>query len=758
MPRENRKRGKKHKNKPEEPEQQLYIAQDHENPHQDGIEPDVNAASARNALEAPFGLLDPDLKAYFKTVDDQLKDWQDEKVVNVDTEVDANEERRMFFVAALSEMNGKELQLASDPECSPVLERMIYSMDDFVRRVFADSLAGSWLSLITNRFASHVCQTLFALAGDTIGRESRGIFPSTSNAPEKGELLSLTRLVLDACDDVLPELLTLMRDPFGSHVLRTLLILLAPPKNLSSSLGQRHAPAASSKKSTSWKARRGPMKAILPDQFANSTVPKPEIVEFTMLAKKFLDRLRSILDGNEVRALAMDKVASPVLQIFIELEASLKESDRPSSLMDHLLAGLISESDFETDKSSFVSALLVDVASSHISESILSHSSTRTFSRIWKRWIVHDLPQLVTHPVANFVVAKGILRLSKDELTDTITRLESVWKKILKFSRFGVLLNVIERCGQLNSQEDVIIETICSLYEIRTAEDRRLFVPCILRLQTLTVCPLFKNVLSVHGISVARNTTKTKHEFEAPHLQQKNVIDPLGPKTQGSLILQSILRMHEPYIHIVLDSLHSLPAAGLLALACNPTSSRIFDSIFESPTVPIRSRKKIITSFLGQFHLLVDDRIGSRVADRFWDAADPYLKEKIARSLLPHEQFLAGSHFGRFFTKNLGLTLLKRNIDHWKATRSKQYKPVTSANAIPTVPEDVPNTKTLKRKPEEDEIDTLFNAIVKKKVRGVASLDQAHNLADSKSSTADLDLAVLKAIKDAPRDLKASKK
>lgn len=40
-------------------------------------------------------------------------------------------------------MTGKEQQLATDPECSAVLERMAYSMDDFTRRVFVDSLTGS---------------------------------------------------------------------------------------------------------------------------------------------------------------------------------------------------------------------------------------------------------------------------------------------------------------------------------------------------------------------------------------------------------------------------------------------------------------------------------------------------------------------------------------------------------------------------------------------------------------------------------------
>lgn len=56
-------------------------------------------------------------------------------------------ERRLFFVAALTEMSGKEKQLATDPDCSTILERMSYSMDDFVRRVFFDRLIGSYVRI-----------------------------------------------------------------------------------------------------------------------------------------------------------------------------------------------------------------------------------------------------------------------------------------------------------------------------------------------------------------------------------------------------------------------------------------------------------------------------------------------------------------------------------------------------------------------------------------------------------------------------------
>jgi len=52
-------------------------------------------------------------------------------------------ERRLFFAAALQEMRGKELQLATDPDCSSILERMVYSMDDLVRRLFIENYLGS---------------------------------------------------------------------------------------------------------------------------------------------------------------------------------------------------------------------------------------------------------------------------------------------------------------------------------------------------------------------------------------------------------------------------------------------------------------------------------------------------------------------------------------------------------------------------------------------------------------------------------------
>jgi hypothetical protein len=55
-------------------------------------------------------------------------------------------DRVLLLRASLQTLAGHEVELATDPETSVILERLLYSMDDFARRVLADSFAGQWVS------------------------------------------------------------------------------------------------------------------------------------------------------------------------------------------------------------------------------------------------------------------------------------------------------------------------------------------------------------------------------------------------------------------------------------------------------------------------------------------------------------------------------------------------------------------------------------------------------------------------------------
>jgi len=89
MPRENRKRGKKYKKQEQhEPHKEVIETQPLQEPTWIVSESSPNTHDP----EAPFGFLDVEVKAYFRTVDLQIRDWQEDSEGNAEEEgVDPNE-------------------------------------------------------------------------------------------------------------------------------------------------------------------------------------------------------------------------------------------------------------------------------------------------------------------------------------------------------------------------------------------------------------------------------------------------------------------------------------------------------------------------------------------------------------------------------------------------------------------------------------------------------------------------------------------
>lgn len=132
-------------------------------------------------------------------------------------------------------------------------------------------------------------------------------------------------------------------DPFASHVLRALLVLLCPAL-LHVSAGDADKSASSdtqasllrSKKSAKYRAKQGPMMRSV---FVNGDSGSPETsgekkgkerekggggeggdvypypVEFGDVARELVESVRKGMNGNEIRALAASKVACPVLVV-----------------------------------------------------------------------------------------------------------------------------------------------------------------------------------------------------------------------------------------------------------------------------------------------------------------------------------------------------------------------------------------------------------------------------------------------------------
>lgn len=160
-----------------------------------------------------------------------------------------DEERELFVDNVFREVDGHEQRLATDQgmrpprlpgrrpgvplmrrrvACSRVLEKLLAISSAFHLRVFADRLQGQYAALCADPYASHVVQTLFALLPDRLDADAPAPAAAVgADDPGLGVLLPLPDLLLRAYEEVREALPALTENPYGSHVVRVVLVVLS---------------------------------------------------------------------------------------------------------------------------------------------------------------------------------------------------------------------------------------------------------------------------------------------------------------------------------------------------------------------------------------------------------------------------------------------------------------------------------------------------------------------------------------------------
>lgn len=152
---------------------------------------------------------------------------------------------------------------------------------------------------------------------------------------------------------------------------------------------------------------------------------------------------------------------------------------------------------------------------------------------------------------------------------------------------------------QLLLTDSTTPQALLDAFQTTAEEDIQYLVPCALSLMSLR---LFKR-----NPSFLDPTAKAEMQL------------------QGSLILQSWLHIKG---NAVTQSFLAMPIARLLVLASDPVASRAIDAFLdeENKAIPYKDRRNFLRNLIGHYQTLADDRIGSRVAERCWAVADPFLK------------------------------------------------------------------------------------------------------------------------------------
>jgi nucleolar protein 9 len=83
------------------------------------------------------------------------------------------------------------------------------------------------------------------------------------------------------------------------------------------------------------------------------------------------------------------------------------------------------------ETSDYLNTLLRDPTSSHLLETIVSRSPDNAFVALWSTYFQGKLARLALHPVANFVLAKALERVSAGQLSAACGELEGNWGKMI---------------------------------------------------------------------------------------------------------------------------------------------------------------------------------------------------------------------------------------------------------------------------------------------------------------------------------------
>ncbi|KAF9970274.1 Nucleolar protein 9 [Actinomortierella ambigua] len=576
---------------------------------------------------AIFGFTDPDVQQYFKGVEKTLDEAAFESA----------EDQQLFLENVYTEVQGKELVLATDHSCSLILEKLLRVSNDFQLRVFFDKLNGNFLKLFAHRFASHVCQTLVTLCADAVEREVRS---NETKAPAQSEvsandgvLLSAEELILNMCRQTQDEFASLISDPFASHVLRVIIHVLAG-RTVDDGSGKGNI---RSKKSAKYNDANNSKVNAGTIQRSTRAVPP----SFKEMLRSITEAMTTGLSATIVRSLAVHQVANPVLQLLLEIQAKDDPAGK-DALVDKLLMDITQEEQpgqKNDDRDAYVETLLRDQVGSHLLETIVRVASPALFQKFYTTYFRGRLSKLSFHPIANYVIQQFFVNAKNAiQLEMMIDEVLPSFEEFLKFGRPGVIRAVVEAAKNVGACHKQVIKGLCAAFHTSGPAERKDFINVVLHMET-------------HEQFKARDSSQE---------ERKPTFHP-----QGAIILQLLLQYPEEHNKIVTDSYFGQKEDLVYAWTLDSTGSHVIEAFLTSPTVNLKMKKKILKSFLGKYHVMALDKYGGHTVDKCWAVSDIDMKEKIATELLQHEQALSQSFYGKFILRNCKIDQFKRKKADW---------------------------------------------------------------------------------------------
>ncbi|KAF3918411.1 hypothetical protein ABW20_dc0107960 [Dactylellina cionopaga] len=266
--------------------------------------------------------------------------------------------------------------------------------------------------------------------------------PNNSEPDDKDEAyISTENLFLYMITELDPSIDSLLMNPFGAHVLRTLFLVLSG------------APLDSPSHKSLVHSKKKEKVSLAVDKTESTRTEARQVPEsFREALSKIINKITADINRESIRNLATDPLGSPTLQLLIELD--LGRSRKYKTKIEESLAGKLllqipgeEERDTEATKS-FVKMLLSDTVGSHLLERVVTCVPKKTFNQLYGQHFKDQIGSLAASETSSFVVVKVLEKLEAQDFKSAEEDLRKDLPLLLENRRVAVIRSVIENCSK----------------------------------------------------------------------------------------------------------------------------------------------------------------------------------------------------------------------------------------------------------------------------------------------------------------------
>lgn len=360
-------------------------------------------------------------------------------------EFEDEESFHLFINNVFVEVEGLEYRLACSHDGSTILEKVLRHARPFHLRVFFEKVRGKWLEMCRHRYASHVVESWCRQAVVNAGR----VVEVLEGEEAVSDLPQLDSQLEDVAGFVLEDVVGLIEDSYGTHIVRLLLRM--------------------------WNGEL--------DGQPIKYVPGTEL--FLRLVQTLLALPREVFDFKKE---IIHQQASPVLQYIVSRLCRINMSHLLQKVLISLFPSVFSmtgtDEDLQKERQLF-SKVADNVAGSRFFESLIAALDASQFLLFFNKLVRPEVGRLVDGTNSNFVLQHVFSNCPNvNQFQMILESLRPVAAELMGKRRHGLLMRLAQWVVEHElAAADETLGIIYDAFHLKDAQDRKRAFVAIARLQ-----------------------------------------------------------------------------------------------------------------------------------------------------------------------------------------------------------------------------------------------------------------------------------